>query len=1588
MDSSLVNDIEDNEVIDYELGVNEEEISEGKLHQNLTRDLFLSNSLFIIIYEEDDEYIDKLLIVAEINDEQDKLLLKDENDNDEFLYFDTDDTLILKNEFYSIIDIEKVEEFNDNIDDVELSMIQEMYPEIELEVDEVEEKVYSLTEKKESLITELISIYKAYNVDLLIYQITDMVDQLMKIYTSEDKLPDESDTLDFVKRMIHQKAYTLPKWIVPVIDNKKKLYRNKEEGLEEQEDIIIQNFDEEIVQKHNLLTTVDIHYQKFASVIHTYNPYQNYDTLKIPYYGLYLRDCKSPCNGLHETVSFDMNQTKKEFMIPQTKKDQTIFETISSKEQLSLRGFYILPHTFLDISMVKKHLSLHELYFLSYFKYSYLPLKNRLQERVLSHIINEKTVNEGETFKEDIHYYILEKNDITSDELSSLLKQNLPGYTQLLQSIPKYIQNVIYNYKDLRKAYLSYDLDYFGLDKESRSIVNQMIQKNIKNYITNYNRSIKKRGITKHIKKKKVILSTKERIRACRDFIMGLHVISVRNHYLKRFLDVFSREPRIDEDQNYLYEKNSSDKLLCKHYLYEIRSHKDPEALNTLKSVYGDDVSDGIISCKVCKCYICHEDFSLLEGFGDGVPTSTREVLDVEKDEIHNLTEEEIQIKKRIQKITSIFGVQFNNHDKHSIIEYYSLFNNEGLINQRYGYTQSIKEHPEYKKIKSNYTFIKPAKNKKDILHNKKNNDLLNKDLSPLKTYLLDCNGIFIDLFFILFFIQTSVPSYPISSKISVDLWDFSEIHSWDEIQQDPTSKIIIKTVDTIKKVLQKMVHLNRKSKYWKNIYTLLTESDEYKDLPSFHQQFLSTSEFILKNAKIREQLRNYFYFKKTNLKNVYLKEYWVTYKPLFDNRIVLSINQKTNEELKDMKDYLLKNGPDYLYENISSIRSFSNASQNPRFKQLKIPFSEIMKNESYERLFNYAVHLHGNAPSIPIINLLIKRFIQTITDSNIESMLEKIGWSSSFKKLNTIHYSDFRMFFMKEILEYFKAKNLDDKDTMDIYFHSHINNWNGMLLNGHSKRNYIYIPPTIYPYESYEDLLQVEEEEGKNFVNELFNRYCLDEEDQINEKYSIDRFIYNIVDDPTQLKRSTICHKLLPKTKENFYRILDYKRKVSMLPLPDFTPFDYSIELRMRNFIRENNLLVQNADVSYTLFRTLYDFTEETPEKDYRTLFNDMFTHNSFMINRIQEFFHTNELLDPTQIERFRHSLGRGIDSMSIPMNKMLESTEKIPKMIRHIFHILSRLSNEQLVRHGTHFHNHIPKQWKLSDTNKEYLQEFIEKNEFLLHYDIFIPQKERKEIGFYYYQKEKNYSLCFQGLFQFLKQFYQKDYHTLIHRDKSPYFEEYTNIMNRFSILFILCKMLDYIESLEDDESSVSINANMLFSSLEEQDRFERSDSIRLCTRFTFDILIDLFESFIDPLWIYQSDGLADKLSRQREREKQTILDSIDNKTDDERHSMIHKQKCGLSNHFKNAEKENALHIQTETYQLRTNDERSEFAKELFSQNESELEVLEGMGVDTSYIQPGFQGVEEEEHYPIDNDLEGEGLDDNDDTGNYRED
>tara|TARA_Y100001980_G_C14555860_1_gene345451 strand:- start:976 stop:5742 length:4767 start_codon:yes stop_codon:yes gene_type:complete len=1582
--TSFADDIEDEEIVDFNLGEEDIQVEENVDSSEINKNIFTIDSLFIVVYEENDTIIDKLLIVQKEVEESNTVLLKDENENDEILSFDINDNLIFKNNLYSILDIEKVDEFLDDIDDVELIHTDDIYPEIDILVDEIKDKVYSLQEKKENILNELISLFKAHDDEILIFQISDMVDQIMKMYVFyEDFIYDDSDTLIFLKKMLQGKPFEIPKWLIPIISNQKRLYVNEEEDIQENKDVFIRSFKDELVEKYNLLNTLeDNSYKKVMEIIYSYSPFRNNKTVLLPHHGTYIRDCSdgSPCTGLEGPLSFDMNRTRDSLIMPVLKDLNTSFETIVSREKLSLSGFYALSHMYLDITLSPKDLTMHELYFLSDYKYSYMLLKNRLN--TVQHIIDKESDNEGDNLKTNTHAYILKDKNCTFEELGNILRNNLPGYTELLNSIPKRIQSQIYNYSDFKKAYLCYNLNYAELDLENREKVNILIKTNIKNYIKNYNQSVKRRVIRK-VKKKKNILSIKDRISLSRSYIMNIPIIPLRNNYLQKFIKTFSREPKATENPNFFYEKNSNDKLLCKHHLYSINIHKDASAFHTLKSVYGGEVQDGFICCKICKEYICPEDFSVLEGFSDGAPTSSKEVLDTTTDELKILTEKQTRIKKRIQKISSLFGIELNLYDKQQIIDFYELFNNQEFINERYNVKKAFELHPRVKEIKGNYKFIKPAKTQKDKMNNKKNKELMNSELSSIKEYFLDCNEIFIDVFFILFLIQTSVPSYPINSKISINLWEFDPDDNWEDIQQNVLSKISMDTIELITVLLRKIISFNQKDKFWQNIKELLLESSKYDDLPSFNQQFLTVSSYILQNQNIRGKLKEYVLYKFKDQSAIYVKDYWPTYKPFYDNKIVAMINEKTNQELKDIQSYLLKMGGEYVFSNISSIRSFKEAYYVPRFQQLKIPFSEIMKNESYERLFKYSLQLHGSTKSISIINLLIQRFIQTVNDEKVPGLLAKIGWSQSFKKLDKINYSELRNLFALELIRHFQNKNPEDSNTIKIFFHFHVNNWNGYLLNGHAKRNYSYVPPTIYPDDSFETLISTEDD--KNFADELFIRYCTDDDGNIIERYSIDSFITNILADPS-IEREASCENNLPKTKENFYRILDHKRNSTKLPI--FTPvvIDSSIESRIKYFIRNNNYLLREADELFPSFRQLAYNKRCCSDTELRKIFNEISKHNSYLINKIQDFFVNTNELEKNQYDGFKSSFGRSIESLSVLLNKLLEKTEKLPQMITNILQTISRLST------GHELNSYLPKQWKLSETNQNNLEEFLNYNEFLLHYNIYTPIKEKLIEGYYVYLKEKKYSLCFQGFFNYIRKYFQKDLNTVLGNNNSKIPKEYSDIFNRYIFLFLFNLMIEYILNLQDDESPVSNNANILFSSLEEQDRLERKDSIQLCTRLSFDLLFDALQEFTDTNWIHQTEQLTDKLSRQKEREKQEIIDTLESKTTDARLVMVQQQNCGLSNYFHEATKNHLSHIKTDEYKKTLNDERSEFAKEFFSQNESELEIMEGQGIDTSNLQPGNSIVEEEEevdegYMQDDMDRESEGDDDGDESGDYRE-
>ena len=78
-----------------------------------------------------------------------------------------------------------------------------------------------------------------------------------------------------------------------------------------------------------------------------------------------------------------------------------------------------------------------------------------------------------------------------------------------------------------------------------------------------------------------------------------------------------------------------------------------------------------------------------------------------------------------------------------------------------------------------------------------------------------------------------------------------------------------------------------------------------------------------------------------------------------------------------------------------------------------------------YERLFKYSMQLYGVSKSIPIINLLIKRFLNTVNDDQIKGMLSKIGWNDSFKQVDKTTYSIFREFFAVDLIRYFQKRIL-----------------------------------------------------------------------------------------------------------------------------------------------------------------------------------------------------------------------------------------------------------------------------------------------------------------------------------------------------------------------------------------------------------------------------------------------------------------------------------------------------------------------------------------------------------------------------------
>ena len=816
---------------------------------------------------------------------------------------------------------------------------------------------------------------------------------------------------------------------------------------------------------------------------------------------------------------------------------------------------------------------------------------------------------------------------------------------------------------------------------------------------------------------------------------------------------------------------------------------------------------------------------------------------------------------------------------------------------------------------------------------------------------------------------------------------------------------ISIKTVNDMFSLIEKACSYTMKDPFWNNVSDFLNESKKYKTLSKPKSQFIITGYYILKNSKLRNKLKEYYQNQNNIHTSVYLKESWSSFKPLQENSIIIDINKQVNDKFKDL-NFALKERGEISYENISSIRPFDYAHKNPRRGDLKIPYSDIMKNESYKRLLDFSIHLHGIEDEKDIINLTINNFIQTIQYGDIiEDMLIKIGWNKKEKRLHKIDYYKLRKTLF-EIQNIFIEKDPKEKNTIELYNYIKINNWNGMLLNGTPKRFYSYRNPIVLPFKTYDEFKEIydnykrgdKEEKGLNVIEALFKKYCFDNDGNINVKLSHDDFILNIVADPS-FERDIVCHNDIPINKENFEKIMDHKVSSKKLPLQDISNMGkpFLFENRIFDFIEKSNFLDFPGEYTFSLMKDIHSLKDilegddEKVKKEYRNVFSNVESVKNKFIENIKVFIEKSiddSILSKEQILYYKKNRGK-IENLGIFINDFLISNDESEKQIDNIFYIIGRLSNNRNKTYkGTVLSSDIPKHWKLSELNENNLEQFIDEKEFLLHNEVFIES--HKYEGFYKYLDDEKYSHCFKGLLDYMKETYQGGIYDINGDDNSHYKILYSKMFKRFLVVYTLDRIIQYIESLYDEQSLPSQKANELFLILEEKGQLELKDSIKKCSELFFDILMNMLDENTDTNWVYNKD-ISDKLSRQKETEKQDLINDLEGQTSEKRTSTVEMQNAGIINWYKDFSSKNLERIKEEKYGSNIEEERLNRVKELLLENQTEMEVSEQFGVNVDLLLQQIQPVNEEKEEGFDQhdaDREEEGDDDGDHDGNYRED
>tara|TARA_B110000902_G_C14016849_1_gene478741 strand:- start:77 stop:757 length:681 start_codon:yes stop_codon:yes gene_type:complete len=148
----------------------------------------------------------------------------------------------------------------------------------------------------------------------------------------------------------------------------------------------------------------------------------------------------------------------------------------------------------------------------------------------------------------------------------------------------------------------------------------------------------------------------------------------------------------------------------------------------------------------------------------------------------------------------------------------------------------------------------------------------------------------------------------------------------------------------------------------------------------------------------------------------------------------------------------------------------------------------------------------------------------------------------------------------------------------------------------------------------------------------------------------------------------------------------------------------------------------------------------------------------------------------------------------------------------------------------------------------------------------------------------------------------------------------------------LFIYSRMIDYVTSLINDQTDIVGDANEIFRSLEQVNEDDLEDSIKVCSSFIMDSLSHILMQHYDTLWLFMNFNGKNILSKQKEREKQNVIQKLDGSSQEDRFMRGEKNKIGISNFWKDSNAEAAEFVKSKEYKDSNEQERLEKIKEIY--------------------------------------------------------